>query len=64
MWTLIIFVLMAGGPGGGVHTSVTTVQFTDKATCDASAAVTNTSGFLYPSNKVGSYKIIAQCVQN
>jgi hypothetical protein len=42
MWVLLVMVLAsAGTPGGGVHSSVTTLQFQTQAGCENAATTVN-----------------------
>ena len=63
MWVLLIFTMFVdSGPGGGAHSTVTPVQFSTQAICQAAAQTLAENGNV-PNAPNAFYKIWGKCIQ-
>ena len=61
MWVLLIIALASpGGPGGGVHSSATTLQFQTQAGCENAARTVNQMSIR---SAASSLAVTSSCIQ-
>jgi hypothetical protein len=61
MWVLLIIALASpGGPGGGVHSAVTTLQFQTQAACENAAKTVNQMTIR---SAASSLAVTSSCIQ-
>lgn len=64
MWTLVLFTMVAGIGGSGVHSTVTTFNFDTNLQCEAVAkALAETGGFGgAPNSPAATYRVWGKCI--
>jgi hypothetical protein len=61
MWVFLIIALAsAGAPGGGVHSSITTLQFQNQASCENAAKTVNQ---MTMHSAASSLAVTSSCIQ-
>lgn len=66
MWTLVLYTMLVGTAGGGVHTTTTTLKFDTEVQCRAAFErllfLPVTPVFDASNKQVGAFRVAAQCI--